>query len=434
MIESYDKMPAEYQEFTELLRDAVAQCRFGPARLGGYNSSKFRNIYYSPSKDYMRVFAILDRPRLPKKLLSALVDRLQSMLVPFVADDRVGEGLALFVGGIPDPPLTQFAVDLVRAAVLNGPEQTTLMLHRWANGEDVSYRICAILTSISVDQTLEMDSEIRFESLPEFVEMFSDQLPFSGTTQLSPTELSRAVKVTIDCKARPAFYTPGEYETKFEQTWTYGPLPNRPLTILCQALSLVLNHCVMLIVAWKDSDEARALGRDLDLECNYPDSAGNTPDKKALSQKHLSDFQGRLEKLLIKSHEKNRLGLAIRRWMLSKRRTSLSDQFIELRIALEALYLKGYNDELGFRLASYGAWHLGTNFEERRRYQQILRQAYREASKAVHSGEVKDKPKLRKLLTEAQDLCRAGILKRLDENETPNWDEMMLGKELGTSP
>ena len=39
--------------------------------------------------------------------------------------------------------------------------------------------------------------------------------------------------------------------------------------------------------------------------------------------------------------------------------------FDKLRIALEALYLKGFDDELGFRVANYGAWHLGADFDQR---------------------------------------------------------------------
>ena len=46
------------------------------------------------------------------------------------------------------------------------------------------------------------------------------------------------------------------------------------------------------------------------------------------------------------------------------------DRYIDLRIALEALYLEDFPDErttqeMRFRLALFGAWHLGDNFKER---------------------------------------------------------------------
>ena len=116
--------------------------------------------------------------------------------------------------------------------------------------------------------------------------------------------------------------------------------------------------------------------------------------------------------------------------MRSKSRTNYPDQFIELRIALETLYLKGVDrGELGFRLSNYGAWHLGTGFEERQKYQKILNKAYGRGSRAVHTGEVKCSEEIRDLLYAAQDLCRKGILKRLEEGEEPNWNELILGNE-----
>ena len=136
-----------------------------------------------------------------------------------------------------------------------------------------------------------------------------------------------------------------------------------------------------------------------------------------------------LSKRDAEGHSRGSVDLAISRWMRSKRPdASLSDQFIELRIALEVLYLGGSVGELRFRLATHGAWHLGADFSERREYQQTLRDAYDLASKAVHAGDVENTRENRQLLTDAQDLCRKGILKWLYESEEPNWNEMILGQ------
>ena len=106
---------------------------------------------------------------------------------------------------------------------------------------------------------------------------------------------------------------------------------------------------------------------------------------------------------------------------------SFLDQFIELRIALEALYLDSPEGELRFRLASHGSWHIGKNVEERKRYYQTLLQMYKLASNAVHGGEIKKNKKNEELLKGAQDLCQKGILKRLREKATPNWGNLILG-------
>lgn len=435
MARAFDRLPADYQELTELLHDAVAQARFNPSAspnfyFGGYSSSQFREMYYNPTSSIMEFLRLFGTPVLPSEMLTSLTDRLQPLLEPFVIDNCVGDGLALFVGGIPDPPLAHFAVDLVRVAVLDSPERASLMLYKWADGEDLSFRICAVLSGITVDQPLEMDGGIRFESLPEHVEEYSDHLPFTATYNLSPSELSRAVKVILECKSSPALYVPGEYDTAFEQSYAYGPLPKGLITKLCQALSLTLNQCVTAKVVWKDSDEVGLLGRKIHAECVYPEGDINASDAAKFTPEHLPDLQACVEKLLVISHERRKLSLAIRRWMLSKRHTSLADQFIELRIALEALYLENAGSELGFRIANFGAWHLGADFDQRRKHLEVLRRAYSLSSRAVHAGEVKDTAENVKLLTAAQDLCRDGILKRLSEDAEPNWVEMSLGKGI----
>lgn len=106
------------------------------------------------------------------------------------------------------------------------------------------------------------------------------------------------------------------------------------------------------------------------------------------------------------------------------------DQFIELRIALEALCLTDNSNEKRYRLATYGAWHLGESFKERRLYFDKLYKMYNIASKAVHAGTLKEKQFDKDLLTSTQDICRQGILKRLEEVEEPNWDNLVLGSEI----
>ena len=121
------------------------------------------------------------------------------------------------------------------------------------------------------------------------------------------------------------------------------------------------------------------------------------------------------------------LELAMRRWMRSKRSGTDSDKLIELRIALEALYEIKELNEKGFRIATYGAWHLGEDFELRQEIWETLHKAYGDSSSAVQGRKPKHAAKDRELISSAQDICRDGILKRLEETETPKWVEMILG-------
>ena len=123
---------------------------------------------------------------------------------------------------------------------------------------------------------------------------------------------------------------------------------------------------------------------------------------------------------------------AISRWMKSKdRRQSLGDCFIDLRIALETLslrdFLNEHSQEMRFRLSLFGAWHLGSNLGDRRRIRKRLREAYDVASGSVHSGVLADTSVNRALLSDAQDLCRRGILKILREGHPHDWGDLILG-------
>ena len=110
---------------------------------------------------------------------------------------------------------------------------------------------------------------------------------------------------------------------------------------------------------------------------------------------------------------------------------AIVDQLIELRIALEALYLKDFTNErsqeMRFRLALFGAWHLGETFARRQAIRKTLRDAYDKASGAVHTGEVP--VGAHATLKKARNLCREGILKLLEEEPLVDWGDMILGPD-----
>ncbi len=126
---------------------------------------------------------------------------------------------------------------------------------------------------------------------------------------------------------------------------------------------------------------------------------------------------------------------AISRWMKSKdHRQSLEDCFIDLRIALETIYLKDFQDErtsqeMRFRLALFGAWHLGNDFKDRQGIRKILRDSYDRASAAVHTGSISGGSESVDLLTNGQGLCRRGIQKLIREGPPKDWGDLILGAE-----
>ncbi len=108
----------------------------------------------------------------------------------------------------------------------------------------------------------------------------------------------------------------------------------------------------------------------------------------------------------------------------------LTDYFIDLRIALEALYIDNNQGELRFRLAVNGAWHVGRNPAERRKIKKMLTKFYDAASRIIHGGEFDEAKDDHEWLDQARDICRRGILKALEVQEEPDWDGLILGCDI----
>ena len=425
-----NKITTPVHELTTLLSEVVNVAAFDVPGQGTLSAEELR-------EERRRSVALDDtgptppaQPRVREDLMHRLTQQLRSILGQYIVDDSIGNGFAYLVGGTMVITVTDFALALVRAAAILGPEQAARVPYEWAQGEPVPYRTCAVLSGVSVDQPFEMAGGIRFTGLPNSSEELSAHLPQVASVSAHVYTLLGAVKVTIDCKAKPALYRFTGYNPDIVQhTWAYGSFSDVPLDALCEALSLACNTYVSWATCWFECDAVYEFGRlGGKMGRMAPPDNISSYSKVEMSQRQLEEAHTIMDKWLAKQNAGGGLDLAIRRWARSKRPTSHVDQFIELRIALEALYLPDSNQELGFRLATHGAWHLGANLEERQQHYKTLRDAYNAASTAVHKGAVKDTNTNHNLLGKAQDLCRQGILKRLDEGKEPDWNALILGE------
>ncbi len=77
-----------------------------------------------------------------------------------------------------------------------------------------------------------------------------------------------------------------------------------------------------------------------------------------------------------------------------------------------------------------GAWHLGSDLSERKKIQRVLTQFYRAASNVVHGEAINEKKGDLKWLEQARDVCRRGILKIIEEEKQPDWNELLLGQRI----
>ena len=430
MTEPQNRKSVSAQEFRELLHEIVQQTSFHAGQSGILRASQLRDLYRrGMTLDSLNASSA--KPQVRDDLLTEFTQRLSSLLAQFTIDGHIGYGLTTLMGGSEQLTVARFAQILIRAAAILGSDRATQLLFEWAEGRPLQYWRNAVLGGVSTEQPLELDGEILIKKLPTSSADLPAHLPFDSTMHYGDISFLGGIKLSIACEATPALYATEKNGTLLEGTKTLGRIPGLSLDTLCEALSLSCNHYISYLITWLDYGDLKVFNTGVFPGSSPAYGNGFYSVKTSLSQEQLDETHDLLLKRFAVGNSRGSVDLAISRWMRSKRPdASLSDRFIELRIALEVLYLGGSGGELGFRLATHGAWHLGADFSERCEYQQTLRDAYDLASKAVHTGEVENTRGNRDLLTDAQDLCRKGILKRIGETEEPKWSEMILGKGL----
>ena len=341
-------------------------------------------------------------------------------------------------------PLDVFAQGVVRAAAVLGIEGITALLSGWLDGDPVKYRTSALLNGIYLREAVTPVEGVHIAPLP----LSSDELPSSlpALGGRAATDYLGRTLVSIDCTAAPALFRPssstGSPEVQGSLTSNIG------INDVCQALSL---ECASYV------DPGDTWGYYLGLEDAFPFSgssirllgsarhSGGVPMNWSLNRDLSTGVttlipveastvtlqEERLRRLLecFQDPGSRSFRNAISRWTKSMdTRQGLSDRFIDLRIALESLYLpSGSNAELAFRMATSGAWHLGTDFQDRRKIFDTLRKSYDEGSAIVHGRGEGDTARTRTLLSDTQAICRRGILKILEEGSPRDWHDLVLG-------
>lgn len=201
-------------------------------------------------------------------------------------------------------------------------------------------------------------------ALPPETDDFPARFPSFGWLPLD--SYRNKVVVAVEFDVTPALYAPADGEplerSQARQRWraVNADLSGAPFSFdrFCEAMALSLDGFVDWIVEWDD------LG-DLDA---FSLSPPNSPRSKPASDSP-SAVIARINveasiSLDAKRQSVKHVDLALARWLKSKRRASVEDRLIELRIALEALYMRNAQGEIRFRTATNGAWHLGETYDD----------------------------------------------------------------------
>ena len=417
---------------TDVLDGILREARFDAGPNGVHAATAMLGAH--TGGDQVREYiASTARLVVPNPLLVELVESLEPELRAYIEPEsrRIGTGLIALMGGALDsaePTVDEFAQILIKAAALLGSTRAVEILRGWITGEPYRYRMKVLLTGIQCDQPLALEEGLWLEQLPKggYPRDLMPYLP--PLSRLEPHtnvyDLFGRVVLSIDGTASPTLYRPSRShgdkpDWNLHQIWAQGEIPC--LTNewwegrLTEVLAVACDHYVDWTHCWRDVGDLVAF--------NHSGISGPTFKPHTHSMEPVTIAQEHLEQardLDVQRHVRSQTGQsperAIKRWVASKRpHAALDDRFADLRIAFESLYAPDSRAELSFRVAFLGAWHLGTDFATRRRYYDLLREAYKQSSTAVHDGDVKNTEKNRDTLANAQQACREAILKLLAE-------------------
>ena len=325
--------------------------------------------------------------------------------------DRIGNGLVNLAGGIPEPTLNEYMQILIRASAILGGERTAELLIGWIQGEPVKYKTVSLLSGVSIERPLMLKAGLHLYQLPQSSNELVAHLPAMTLDMHGLHAMLGRVALSIDCEAAPALYRPSKGEESIndmKHVWAGGQIDNLSVDSLCEAMSLASGSCVRWQFSWRDFGDIREF-----LTVYGGTSFTNVPlwtDAFKFTQENFEHAQKIYKLRKDRGMSSPSLDTSIRRWIKSKSsESSFVDQLIDLRIALEALYLDNTEGELRFRLASHGAWHISQGAEKRKQNFESLLQIYKLASSAVHGGAVKANEKTRHCWRSHRNFARKGL-------------------------
>lgn len=402
-------------------------------------------------------FAVVD--------VSSLVDCLRSKLSEFLgsATERIGHSFNVAGdtgrGMTYTPNLTEeidnhsslegLAKGLTHAAAVLGSDRATELVDSWAGGEPWEYKILVILSGLHIGESIELGQGLRMYTLPTSSDLLPVSLPTSLTRGQAAVNILGHTLLEIDAATRPAFFAPCEEDDARPAFNTWTALGECRTDAFFLALSLVCGQRVALAWTWLDYCDAGSF-----TQGRNSTSAGSGEGLQKLSSSwsvegssgvtRLSDYAPPVANLsgegLLRAWElrnelqrridtEQRFQIAVSRWTRAATPGVMNpDRVIDLRVALETLYLDSDEGELGFRLSLTGARHLRDELEDRRDVRKSLADFYRLASRVVHGTPIKrkDEAAALALVDRATDLCREGILKIVEQRQRPKWIDVLL--------
>ena len=363
----------------------------------------------------------------PLTLIQKLELELTRLRLPFV-DPETGEVELAFPiddmlvpthrGVLSGTSLYRFSCALVQAAALEGVDRAMFLLEHLQHGDSLRVRACTVLDDLPLADTISPIEGMCIRRLP----YSTSDLPYLPITGDS---------CPLDCLGRTllTIETCADLTYPKQMVWP----DDAEMSLVCDALAIHSNRYVGPTVVWYEYPEVAsfcltsvdsvsvrrrvptAIWKITTGDLGTDDASVAPTDDIAPVCIAPHDLQVEMEELRQGS---GKLQIAVNRWKRSKRtEAELVDRAIDLRIALEVLYVNDERHNKQKHVSQRGGCHLGDNAARREQITRTLCDAYDAASDAVHKGKVANTK--RTYILTAQDYCRDGILKSLHGDKAP---------------
>lgn len=420
----------------DVLNELVPKAHY-ESRGRSITGTEYRNAWNSPIPALSRAWILTEVTR--PEGFNRLVDILRSMLEPFMTtrDEkefvRTNIGLIAAGGGAPTE-LDRFASDVLTSAVLIGPYRTVALVRAWAEGESVRYTRFTVLSGFRIEndqQQFLVDEGLRIQSLPrnqnELLALGAPEMwvgsPLSMVPPLGGPKLYGSPAMVVEMEHGPVFVA-DDQQWPESRPVAAGPFGFNDPSL--NGLSLACGSAVSPSCAWSRIPVevqsfvpwARSTPNHVVL---YGEGLRRSSQVPILTNETLTQAI-HLAAKMVEHGLGNKALTALARWTKSMH-GHISDQFIDLRIALEALYAPdGGGGEISYRLQTRCARHMAQSFNDRQTVARDVKGFYSTASRFAHGDLVAPSdrpsdPKHQQQLERARSICRDALIKIIDENK-----------------
>ena len=459
------------QELRQLLQEAMPNVVIEvPEQYKPISVERYRECAKAFRKSYrpdLSSILLYYRPNIQDDAVkSKLFDFIKEELADYIRQNESAEplwtysicpaNLAIHGTNILPCPLDWLLEKLLEISIASGTDRAISALDKCARETSGTFQKIVFLQGPIYDLRLESGTEdsreirvsdgIRLVLFPlnasEFPPYLFDWSFNHVLKNAGPSVFRQKTVLIIDQTVSPLFCKfPTENENQFEIKIKSAEFPNFDVEKFCQAFSLVSNYPVEPVHQWSYIDQDELFNLQ-----SLPIIVYNLFTPKVISrvtiidETHIEKIKDRYRGLVnLSSDVAEKLHIPIDRWIKSKTEDNPVDKMIDLGIAFESLYVPakvpGKSRKIVYNLKKNASRYLGTNKDNQEKLEKKFKVIYDCRCDAVHEGRLKEKIEIEKdkhvpqseFITEVQNLCRQSIMKILEEEKFPDWNNLILG-------